>query len=65
MDIFNFRWQACCGESSSLQMTYDMQAGQAVAAGYFGGYSAKMQDIGSKELERLREAMGRKAAGSK
>ena len=45
-------------------MTYDMQAGQAVAAWYFGGYSAKMQDIGSKELERLREAMGRKVAGS-
>ena len=31
---------------------------------YFGGYSAKMQDTGSKELERLREAMGRKVAGS-
>ena len=42
MDIFNLSWQACCGSSSSLQMTYDMQAGQAVAAGYFGGYSAKM-----------------------
>ena len=41
-------------------MTYDMQAAQSVAAGYFGGYSAKMQDIGSKELARLREAMDRK-----
>ena len=65
MDIFNLRWQACCGESSSLQMTYDMQAGQAVAAGYFGGYSAKMQEIGSKELDRLRDALNRKAATSK
>ena len=64
MDIYSVRWQACFNSSSSLQMTYDMQAGQAVAAGYFGGYSAKMQDIGSKELERLREAMGRKVAGS-
>ena len=37
-------------------MLYDMQAGQAVTAGYFGGYSAKMQDIGVKELQRIREA---------
>ena len=37
-------------------MLYDMQAGQAVTAGYFGGYSAKMQDIGAKELQRVREA---------
>ena len=46
-------------------MTYDMQAGQSVAAGYFGGYSAKMQEIGTKELTRLREAIERKVAGSK
>ena len=42
-------------------MTYDMQAGQAVAAGYFGGYSAKMQEIGNKELDRLRDALNRKS----
>ena len=46
-------------------MTYDMQAGQSVAAGYFGGYSAKMQEIGNKELDRLREAMERKVASSR
>ena len=56
VEIFNGRRQACCACSSSLQMTYDMQAGQAVTAGYFGGYSAKMQDIGAKELQRIREA---------
>ena len=65
MQIFSVHWQSCCAGSSSLQMTYDMQASQAVAAGYFGGYSAKMQDIGNKELERLREAMDRKVASSR
>ena len=42
-----------------------MQVGQAVAAGYFGGYSAKMQDIGIKELAWLREAMDRKVSSTK
>ena len=45
-------------------MAYDMQAGQAVAACYFGGYSAKMQDIGQKELQRLREGSERKVESS-
>ena len=30
---------------------------QAVTAGYFGGYSAKMQDVGKKELQRLRSSL--------
>ena len=46
MLLFDVRRQSCCSGVSSLQMTYDMQAGQAVTAGYFGGYSAKMQDVG-------------------
>ena len=65
LPMFSVRWRSCCSSSSSLQMAYDMQAGQAVAAGYFGGYSAKMQDIGTKELDRLREAMERKVDSSK
>ena len=40
-------------------MTYNMQAGQSMAAGYFGGYSAKMQDVGQKELQRMEQAMER------
>ena len=63
--LFNVRWQQCCQQTSALQMTYDMQAAQAVAAGYFGGYSAKMQDIGTKELARLREAMDRRNSSNK
>ena len=53
---------ACCNRSSSLQMTYDMQAGQAVTAGYFGGYSSKMQDVGRKELNRMEKSLLRKVA---
>ena len=49
---------------SVANITYHMQAGQAVDAGYFGGYSAKMQDIGDKELQRLREALDRKVESS-
>jgi len=37
-----------------------MQASQSVAAGYFGGYSAKMQDVGHKELQRMEEGMHRR-----
>ena len=58
--IFDARRQSCCNADLTLQMTYDMQAGQAVAAGYFGGYSAKMQDIGHKELQRLEQSLRRK-----
>ena len=65
LPIFSARWRSCCYSSNALQMAYDMQAGQSVAAGYFGGYSAKMQEIGTKELTRLREAIERKVAGSK
>ena len=43
-----------------MAVAYDMQAAQSVAGGYFGGYSAKMQDIGVKEVKRLREASDRK-----
>ena len=61
MLLFDVRRQSCCSGVSSLQMTYDMQAGQAVTAGYFGGYSAKMQDVGGKELELMQQALERKA----
>ena len=60
MKLFDVKRRPCCSSDLSLQMTYDMQAGQAVAAGYFGGYSAKMQDVGHKELQRLEQALRRK-----
>ena len=43
-------------------MLYDFQAGLAMAAGYFGGYTSKMQDIGHKELQRMNEALSRKTS---
>ena len=58
--LFDVNRHACCSSDLSLQMTYDMQAGQAVAAGYFGGYSAKMQDVGHKELQRMEQSLRRK-----
>ena len=45
----------CCAGSNELHLAYQVQAAQAVTAGYFGGYSAKMQDIGEKELKRMEE----------
>ena len=40
----------------------DLQAAVALAAGYFGGYSAKMQDIGQKEIQKLSATLERKVA---
>ena len=31
----------------------DLQCAMSVVAGYFGGYTSKMQDIGQKEVKRL------------
>ena len=44
----------CCGSRSELDLAYEVQIGQAVAAGYFGGYSATMQDIGRHNYSRMR-----------
>ena len=43
-----------------LPFGLDMQAGQAAAAGYFGGYTAKMQEMGKKELEHMEATILRK-----
>ena len=41
-------------------MLLDMQSGQALAMGYFGGYAGKEQKIGQRETERLSLAFSRK-----
>ena len=46
-------------------MLLDMQAGQACAMGYFGGYVGKEQQIGAKETERLSEAFSKKIEGAR
>ena len=55
----------CCGSRSELDLAYEVQMGQAVTAGYFGGYSAKMQDIGQREVLTLQKGIVRKAAVEK
>ena len=52
--------QRCCRKKSELDLAYEVQVGQAVTAGYFGGYSAKMQDIGRRELWALEQGVVRK-----
>ena len=56
--------QRCCGKKGELDLAYEVQVGQAVTAGYFGGYSAKMQHLGRKELLSLEQGIVRKAAAS-
>ena len=58
--LFDVKRESCCQGVSDLNLLYQLQAGQSTAAGYFGGYSAKMQDIGHKELIRLEAALNRK-----
>ena len=55
----------CCGSRSELGLAYEVQIGQAVTSGYFGGYSAKMQDIGQREVLTLQKGIVRKAAVEK
>ena len=55
--VFDCRW------SSIAQQTADLQSAQSLAAGYFGGYAAKMQDIGRRELQAMGQALERKLAG--
>ena len=53
--IFNIKRHSYCEDISELNLFYQTQATQVMAAGYFGGYSAKMQDIGLMELNKCRK----------
>ena len=59
-ELFAANRERCCQSVSELDLLYLLQASQGVAAGYFGGYSSKMQDIGHKETLRLGHALDRK-----
>ena len=59
-EVAIFDVKSCIGKSSLLDLAYQTQVGQAAAAGYFGGYAAKMQHIGQKELKHLQQAVERK-----
>ena len=58
MPIFDLRI-SCASATSTLHMLYDLTASQSMMAGYFGGYTAKVQDVGMKELKRMRESLER------
>ena len=59
-EVMIYDMKKCIGKSSLLNLAYETQVGQAAAAGYFGGYAAKMQHIGQKELKHLQQAVERK-----
>ena len=54
-----------CGARSAHDQAVDMQSVQAAIAGYFGGYTSKMQPIGERETKQLRDAAQRKVAGER
>ncbi|CAK0869630.1 unnamed protein product [Prorocentrum cordatum] len=60
--VFDARRHTCYGGGDLAAQANDLQAAMALAAGYFGGYSSKMQDIGQKEIQRLSATLERKVA---
>ena len=62
--LFDIDRKTCCDGVSDLDLFYQTQATQAMAAGYFGGYTAKMQDIGRLELLRMESTLQRSYARS-
>ena len=51
---------ARCGIRSLNEQASDMQSVMAALAGYFGGYTSKMQPIGERETQQLRNAAQRR-----
>ena len=52
-------WTTGCDKVNELDLSYQMQASQPVTAGYFGGYTAKQQELGRAELLRMSSALNR------
>ena len=65
MLLFDIKRHPKCGSRDPLDQALDMQAVMAAIAGYFGGYTSKMQPIGERQTKQLREATERKVAGDK
>ena len=58
--------QASCVAAQNTQtMLMNMQSGQALAMGYFGGYAGKEQKISQKDTERISEAFSRNIESDK
>ena len=54
-----------CGLRDPRDQAVDMQAVMAAIAGYFGGYTSKMQPIGERETRQIRESAQRKVEGER
>ena len=50
----------CCSDANLMELAFQVQAGQTIVAGYFGGYSSKMQDVGAKEVHAMEQSISRK-----
>ena len=61
--LFDIKRHPKCGSRDPLDQALDMQAVMAAIAGYFGGYTSKMQPIGERQVKQLREATERKVQG--
>ena len=51
--------QDCVGTTDVRTLAYQVQSIQALIAGYFAGYAAKMQLVGKTEARRMSEALDR------
>ena len=63
MLLFDIKLHPKCGSRDPLDQALDMQAVMAAIAGYFGGYTSKMQPIGERQVKQLREATERNVEG--
>ena len=63
--LFDVKRHPNCGTRDPRDQAVDMQAAMAAIAGYFGGYTSKMQPVGERETKQLREAAQRKVEGEK
>ena len=51
--LFDLHTTPCYSPGDLKLQARDLQCAMSVVAGYFGGYTSKMQDIGQKEVKRL------------
>ena len=61
--LFDIKRDRKCGSRDPLDQALDMHVLKAAIAGYFGGYTSKMQPIGGQQEKQLREATERKVQG--
>ena len=63
--LYDVKRHPYCGLREPRDQALDMQAVVAAIAGYFGGYTSKMQPVGERETWQLRDAAQRRVEGEK